>query len=84
MTRKYYKGRYNIAFYSKNDELLYVFNNLREICQFNNLECNRQNLQYLKLLLYKALKRESHSTKILGKKMKVFIIDITEDEEEEE
>lgn len=85
MNRQYYKGRYLLAFYSSNDEEpLYVFNNIREICEFLEDEPTRAKLQYLKLLIYKALKRDNHITYILGKKMKVYMIDNEDDTEEEE
>lgn len=83
--RCYYKGSYFLAFYSITDEtLLYTFDNIREILKFQDKECSRANIQYVKLLLYRALKRESHITSLLtGKKMRVYMININDDIEEE-
>lgn len=84
MSWQYYKGQYSLAFYSMNDELLHVFDNVREIVRFLDKPTTRCNTQYVKLLLYRALKRESHVTYLLGKKMKVYMINVNENEDTEE
>ena len=84
MDRRYYKGKYSLAFYSMDDELIEIFDNIKEIVTFLNKPINRYNTQYVKLLLYRALKRESHITYLLGEKMKVYMIDLNENEDTEE
>lgn len=76
---KYYKQTHIIAFYDSDDDtLLHIFNNVREIAKFKNQTISRQNINILNVELYRALKRASHSTRMLtGCVMKVHIIDIT-------
>ena len=80
---KLFKGRYLIAFYGVDDETpVCVFNNLREVMEYRHEEINQRNYTFLKIHLYKALKRESHSTRMLdGTPMRVYLIDDLEDEE---
>jgi len=79
-----YKGRYSLAFYNMNDEIVKVFDNIREIVAYLEKPCTRANTQYIKLLLYRALKRESHITYLLGSKMRVYMIDLNEEDDKEE
>ena len=78
-----FKGRYLIAFYGVDDETpICVFNNIREIMNYRGEEVNQRNYTFLKIHLYKALKRENHSTRMLdGSPMRVYLIDDLEDEE---
>lgn len=80
---KLFKGKYLIAFYGADDETpIVVFNNIKEIMEYRGEEINQRNYTFLKVHLYKALKRESHSTRMLdGTPMRVYLIDM-EDEED--
>lgn len=81
---KLFKGRYCIAFYDvKTEDLLHVFNNLKEIIKYNGEEITPKAYNFMKIGLYKALKREHHTTRMLGGVlMQVYLIDINEDEDE--
>lgn len=81
---KLFKGRYCIAFYDEQgEELLHVFNNLKEIIVFRGEDITPKAYNFMKIGLYKALKREHHTTRMLcGKLMQVYLIDINEDEDE--
>lgn len=83
-TDKLFKGRYCIAFYDdQGEELVHVFNNLKEIILFRGEPITPKNYNFMKIGLYKALKREHHTTRMLGGKlMQVYLIDINEDEDE--
>lgn len=74
----YYKGRYFIVFYENDDET-YVnsFNNVREILQYRNMPITRINVNMMNVELYRALKREDHTTQMLtGKTMRVYLVDV--------
>ena len=79
-----YKGHCIIAFYDKTGEnYLYCFNNVREILEFRGMPITRTNVNMINVILYRALKREGHITKMLtGKPMSVWIID--DDDEDED
>ena len=73
-THTFYKGKYFICFYDMNDSFQFMFNNVREILK---------NIRLINVELYRALKSESHITKLLtGELMRVYIIN-TEDEDNE-
>lgn len=76
-----YKGRYFIVFYDKTDsELLYMFDNVRDILKFMNMDITRTNVNYINVQLYRALKSDTHFTRFLtGEVLRVYIIN----EEEE-
>ena len=80
----YYKGRYLIAFYGEDDDtLIDFFDNIREICKYKKLEMTLQNLNLIQVELYRALRRDDHSTNMLnGKKMHVYLIDLEDDDED--
>ncbi len=84
ITDKPFKGRYCIAFYDEHgEELVHVFNNLKEIIIFRGEPITPKAYNFMKIGLYKALKREHHTTRMLGGKlMQVYLIDINEDEDE--
>jgi len=79
MRNQYYKQQYSIGFYDTNDMLVRTFDNIKEICGYLGKQINRANTQYIKLALYRALKRDNHITYLLGSKMKVYIFDINDD-----
>lgn len=79
---KFYKGRYIIVFYDKEDnDLLYVFNNVKEILQFQKKEVNKQNLNIMNINLYNALNRDDNTCNFLikGIPMRVYIVDLKEE-----
>lgn len=82
-SHKFYKGSYFLAFYDKTDEeLLYVFDNVREILEFQKREVNRQNINQVNVSIYRALKTEEHFTTVLtGKAMRVYLIEKENDNE---
>lgn len=79
---KFYKNKYFIVFYDKDDEnFLYLFNNVHEILKFQNKEINHQNVNLINVEIYRALKREGNFCKFLtGETMVIHIYDV-EDEE---
>lgn len=74
---KYYKGKFFIVFYDKTDEqLLYIFNNTRDILRFMKKDTTRNNVNLINNELYRALKRKDHFTRFLtGKWLRVYLID---------
>lgn len=73
-----------IVFYDENDEeLIGVFNSIKEICLHKRKELTKDNLNLISVELCRALKRENHLTRMLnGKNMRVYIIDEEEDKED--
>lgn len=79
--RKFYKGKYGLAFYDKTDErFLYVFDNVKEILQFENREINRHTVHQVNKQLYKALKSEEHFIMLNGIVTRVYLVELEEDE----
>lgn len=78
---KLYKHKYIIAFYDVTDEvLLYIFDNVREILEFQNKEITRQNINLINVELYNALQRKDNLCRFLnGEFMRVYIIDMEND-----
>ena len=78
-----YKGRYFIAFYDKTGEnLLYMFDNVREILKFQGKPLTRQNINHVNVRLYRALKTDTHFVTFLTDEvMRVYIFDENEEEE---
>lgn len=78
-----YKGRYFIVFYDKTGEnLLYMFDNVREILKFQGKPLTRQNINYVNVRLYRALKTDTHFVTFLTDEvMRVYIFDENEEEE---
>lgn len=78
---KLYKNKYIIAFYDVTDEvLLYIFDNVREILEFQNKEITRQNVNLINVELYNALQRKDNLCRFLnGEFMRVYIIDMEND-----
>lgn len=77
-----YKGRYHIVFYDKDDETYITgFNTILEICRYKKEKVTSTKIHQLNVELYRALKREGHTTKMLnGQLMHVYLIDMTEDD----
>lgn len=84
MKREFYKGEYIICFYDKtDDELLHMFDNVRQILHFQKKEVTRQNVNQINVELCRALKGDTHFTKFLtGKVMTVHIIKVNRKEME--
>lgn len=83
---KYYKKKYFIVFYAENDEdYVSSFDNIKDICKYKSWEVSQTNMQKIKNLLWSALHKENHQTRMLdGKLMHVYLIDIYDDENEKE
>lgn len=84
-SQQLYKKRYVIAFYKRDDDtLLYLFNNVEQVCRAAGLEVTYSNMHKISTSLYKSLRREDHHTRMLnGKLMCVHIIDVTDDDEDD-
>ena len=82
MKSGFYKSKYFIAFYSLDEEeLLYTFDNVREICQFQGKKPTRANINLINVEIYRGLKRKTRIVKFLtGKPMKIYIYDTEENE----
>ena len=80
MRNMLYKGKYFIVFYSiDEEELLYTFDNVREICQFQGKKPTRANINLINVEIYRGLKRKTRIVKFLtGKPMKINIYDTEE------
>ena len=80
MKSGFYKSKYFIAFYSLDEEeLLYTFDNVREICQFQGKKPTRANINLINVEIYRGLKRKTRIVKFLtGKPMKIYIYDTEE------
>lgn len=81
--RQFYNGRFFIVFYDKTDEeFLYMFDNVREILQFQKQPITRQNVNLINVQLYRALRSEHHFTRLLtGEVMRVYTINIDKDDD---
>ena len=75
-TYKLYKGSFFIVFYDKADEeMKYMFDNVRDILMFMNRPITRKNVNIVNNELYKALKTDTHFTRFLtGEVLRVYII----------
>ena len=80
MKSGFYKSKYFIAFYSLDEEeLLYTFDNVREICQFQSNKPTRANINLINVEIYRGLKRKNRLVKFLtGEPMKIYIYDTEE------
>lgn len=74
--RSLYKGKYFLVFYDKTDEeLLYIFENVRDILKFMGKEITRQNINLINVELYRALRSREHFCRFLtGEVMRVYMI----------
>ena len=77
---KLFKKRYLIVFYDKTDEvLLYLFDNITERLKYQGKEITQQNINNIKIDLYRALKTKEHFVRFLtGEVMRVYLIDYKE------
>lgn len=73
---RYYKNSYFIVFYDKDDEnLVYMFDNTREILNFIGKPVTRKNVLLLNTEIYRALKTDTHLTRFMnGEILRVYII----------
>jgi hypothetical protein len=66
-----------VIFYDvKNDFPVAMFDNVREILDWRKLPQTKANYDLIMVELYRALKRQSHYTEMLGRPMTVYLIDI--------
>lgn len=74
--RRLYKGRYFLVFYDKTDEeLKYMFDNVREILKFMQKPITRQNVNLVNVELCRALRSSTHMTRFLtGDILRVYMI----------
>lgn len=82
--RNLYKGSYFIVFYDEADEeLMYLFDNVRDILKFMKKPVTRTNINLVNVELYRAFKSRTHITRFLtGEKLKAYMIaDIDDDDE---
>ena len=71
-----YKGKYFLVFYDKTDEeLMYLFENVREILKFMGKKITRQNVNIINVELYRALRSAEHFCRFLtGEVLRVYMI----------
>lgn len=71
-----YKGRYFLVFYDKSDEeLKYMFDNVRDILKFMGKSVTRTNVNLINVELCRALRSKSHATRFLtGETLRVYMI----------
>ena len=83
MVKAHYKGQYFIVFYDEADEeLLYMFDNVKDILLYQGKELSRTNVNLVNVELYRALKRSDHLSRFLnGELMRVYIIEKDEENE---
>lgn len=74
--RTLYKGCYFLVFYDKNDEnLMYMFDNVRDILKFMGREVSRRNVNLINVELYRALSSKEHFCRFLtGEVLRVYMI----------
>lgn len=79
---KYYKSKYFIVFYDKNDEdYIISFDNISDICRYKKLDVTQSNIQCIKNLLWSAFKKPDHRTRMLdGRLMHVYLVDVYDNE----
>lgn len=82
--KKLYKGKYFLAFYDRFDENLeYIFDNVRDILKFIGKEVTRQNVNIINVELYRALSSEEHFCRFLtGELLRVYMISNVDDDED--
>lgn len=75
-TRSLYKGRFFLVFYDKSDEnLKYMFDNVRDILKFMGQEVTRLNVNRVNVELYRALLSKEHFCRFLtGEVLRVYMI----------
>lgn len=79
-THKLYKGKYFLVFYDRFDEeLLHIFDNVREICKHLEIEATRHNVNLLNRSLCYALKSQTHFFKLGQTLTRVYMISTEDD-----
>ena len=78
----YYKNRYHIVFYGEDDETYVAgFNTVADICRYQHKKITPGNIRYLHVLIYNALKRDNHQTRMLdGTPMHIYLIDMKDED----
>ena len=78
------RGKQFIVFYDKSiyELPVAIFDTVWEIVEYKGLEKTKSNYTVVMIDLIKALRRESPSTRMLGKAMTVYLIDIHNEEDE--
>ena len=74
-----YKNKYFLAFYDKSgEEFIDCFDSIKDIAKYLKIDVtNKNKMNNLYANIYYAIK-ENMTTKILGKPMKIYLIDIEE------
>lgn len=82
--QRLYRGSYFIVFYDEADEeLRYLFDNVRDILTFMKRPVTRTNINLINVELYRAFKRQNHLTRFLtGEKLRVYMIADIEDDDD--
>lgn len=57
-----------------------MFDNVREILKFQKRPVDHYGVQLLNVEIYRALKSKTHITKFLGDPLKVYIIDVFDEQ----
>lgn len=75
-TRSLYKGHFFLVFYDKSDEnLKYMFDNVRDILKFMGQEVTRLNMNRVNVELYRALSSKEHFCRFLtGEVLRVYMM----------
>lgn len=76
MTNSLYKGKYFLVFYDKTDEeLKYMFDNVRDILKFMGKALTRQNVNLINVEIYRALSSKEHFCRFLtGEVLRIYMI----------
>lgn len=78
------KDQFVIFYDFLNDFPVAIFDTVREILDYRKLEKTKANYDLTIVELYRALKRPTHYTEMLGRPMTVYLIDMNENDESEE
>lgn len=75
-SQKLYKDKYFLVFYDKTDEeLMYMFDNVRDILKFMGKSLTRQNINQVNVEIYRALSSKEHFCRFLtGEVLRIYII----------
>jgi hypothetical protein len=79
---KYYCDKYLIVFYKDvGDDEKYVagFNTIRDICKYKKIPVTTMNIHKIQSQLTTALMKNPPTTKILGPKLNVYLIDMIDE-----
>ena len=81
--RKYYKGKYFLVFYDESDEeLLYLFDNVNQLCDHLKLERTKRNINNLNVQLFHALRSDTHFFKMDSHEIcRVYMISADDEDE---